>query len=74
MTREGGQPSFEAMPVELWPEESWVGVIRLHLSDIVFVDTSGRWRLVPMNGVECRVGNTVEGRDTVGVVRVLSQT
>lgn len=73
MTREGGQPSFEAMPVELWPEESWVGVVRLHLSDVVVVDTSGRWRLVPMNGVECRVGNTVEGRDAVGVVRVLSQ-
>jgi transitional endoplasmic reticulum ATPase len=73
MTREGGQPSFEAMPVELWPEESWVGVVRLHLSDVVVVDTSGRWRLVPMNGVECRVGNTVEGRDVVGVVRVLSQ-
>lgn len=73
MTREGSQPSFEAMPAELWPEESWVGVVRLHLSNVVVVDISGRWRLVPMNGVECRVGNTVEGRDAVGVVRVLSQ-
>lgn len=61
------------MPAELWPEESWVGVVRLHLSNVVVVDISGRWRLVPMNGVECRVGNTVEGRDAVGVVRVLSQ-
>jgi transitional endoplasmic reticulum ATPase len=81
MTREGGQPSFEPVPAELWPEESWVGVVRLHRSDAVVVDTSGRLRLVPMNGVECRVGNTVEcrvgntveGRDAVGVVRVLSQ-
>jgi DNA polymerase III delta prime subunit len=73
MTREGSQPSCEAMPAELWPEESWVGVVRLHLSDVVVVDISGRWRLVPTNGAECRVGNTVEGRDSVGVVRVLSQ-
>ena len=73
MTREGGQPSFEPVPVELWPEESWVGVVRLHLSDAVVVDTSGRLRLVPVNDVECRVNNTVEGRDAVGVVHVLSQ-
>jgi transitional endoplasmic reticulum ATPase len=73
MTRDGGRTSFEEVPADLWPEESWVGVVRLHLPDVTVVDASGRLRLVATSQVECKVGNTVEGRDTAGVVRVLAQ-
>jgi transitional endoplasmic reticulum ATPase len=37
------------------------------------VDTNGRFRLVPNGDTLCRVGNTVEGSDSGGVVRVLSE-
>jgi transitional endoplasmic reticulum ATPase len=73
MSRDGGQSSFDTVPADLWPGEPWVGVVRLHLPDSMVVDTSGRLRLVPASDVECKVGNTVEGRDGVGVVRVLSE-
>jgi len=73
VSRNGEQSSFEPVPADLWPEESWVGVVRLHLSDVTVVDTSGRLRLIPTSDVECRIGNTIEGRDGIGVVRVLSE-
>lgn len=72
MRRDGERTSFDTVPAELWPEESWVGVVRLHLPDVTVVDTSGRLRLIPTSAVPCAVGNTVEGRDATGVVRVLS--
>ena len=73
MSRDGGQAPFETVPPDLWPAEPWVGVVRLHLPDVLVVDTSGRLQLVPINNVECKVGNTVEGRDGIGVIRVLSE-
>jgi ATP-dependent 26S proteasome regulatory subunit len=73
ITRTGESPAFDTVPAELWPEESWVGVVRVHLPDVLVVDTSGRLRLVPRSGIDCKVGNTVEVRDTTGVVRVLSE-
>jgi transitional endoplasmic reticulum ATPase len=60
-------------PDELWIEETWVGIVRLKLSDLTIVDTNGRWRKVPTRDVPYREGNTVEGRDSVGVIRVLSE-
>lgn len=71
---EQGQENIGAAPDELWPEESWVGVVRLVLADKMVVDASGRWRLVPTpDHVELREGNTVEVRGSSGVVRVLSE-
>lgn len=64
---------IEAAPDDLWPEESWVGVIRLKLSDITVVEVSGRWIKVPTNDIEYREGNTVDVRNSFGVVRVLSE-
>lgn len=64
----------ELVPDELWPEESWVGVVHLKLEDTTVVDSSGSWRLLPVcPDVEYDVGNTVEVRDGKGVVRVLSK-
>ena len=64
---------IELAPDAVWPEESWVGVVRLRLDDVTVVDSSGRLRLIATNALEYRVGNTVEGRDADGVVRVLDE-
>ena len=64
----------ELAPDELWPEEPWVGVVRIKLEDTTVVDSSGSWRLLPTRtDVEYDVGNTVEVREGEGVVRVLSK-
>ena len=65
---------LEAAPKELWPEDTWVGVVRLKRTDVTIVDTNGRWLRIPTRTeIHYREGNTVEGRDSVGVVRVLSE-
>lgn len=65
----------EMTPVSdmVWPEEPWIGVVRLHLADITAVEVNGRLLRLPTSAVDCRVGNTVEGRDSCGVQRVLSE-
>jgi len=65
---------IEEAPDELWPEESWVGVVRVKQSDTTVVDSSGRWKMIPTrDNIAYREGNTVEARDSYGVVRVLSE-
>lgn len=66
---------IEAAPDDLWPERSWVGVVRLRLPDLTVVDSGGgRWRILETrDDVEYREGNTVEARDSYGVVRVLAE-
>jgi len=65
---------IEPAPEELWPEESWVGVVRLKLDDVtVVVDSNGRWRKLPTRtDLSYREGNTVEAADSSGIIRVLS--
>ena len=63
VTRDSERTLAEPVPAEVWPEESWVGVVRLRLADVTVVDRSGQMRLIPTSDVECKVGNTVEGRD-----------
>ena len=65
---------IEPAPDELWPEESWVGVVRLISDDITVVDANGRWRMLRTpSDLTYQVGNTVEARDSYGIVRVLSE-
>lgn len=65
---------MELAPDELWSGESWVGVVRLKHTDTTIVDSNGRWRKLPTrNDVTYREGNTVEARDSYGVIRVLSE-
>ena len=65
---------IEKAPDELWPEESWVGVVRLKLPDTTVVDSRGQWKMLPTRtDISYREGNTVEVRDSYGVVRVLSE-
>ena len=73
LTRDGERTSVDKVPADLWPEDSWVGVVRLHLADCLIVETSGQLRKVPTRGAECKIGNTVEVRESAGVVRVLSE-
>lgn len=61
-------------PRELWPEDTWVGVVRLRLEDVALVDQSGRLRLVPAESeVAYAEQNTVEVSDAYGIIRVLSK-
>lgn len=71
-TKDGERTSLEPAPPETWPEESWVGIVRLKVADAIVVDRGGLLRLIPRNTVDCSVGNTVEARDASGVVRVLA--
>lgn len=65
---------LELAPDELWPEDPWVGVVRIKLEDTTVIDSGGSWRLLPTRSdVGYDVGNTVEVRDDKGVVRVLSE-
>jgi len=65
--------TLHAAPDYPWPDEIWVGVVRLREERVTVVDTNGRWRRVPTaNLVEYGLGNTVEGTDEKGVTRVLS--
>ena len=72
-TNAGGMQSADIVPPELWPEEVWVGVVRLKLDDVTIVEVNSQLRRLPPSVVEYKVGNTVEGRNTTGVTRVLSQ-
>jgi transitional endoplasmic reticulum ATPase len=65
---------FELAPDDLWPDDTWVGVVRLRRDEVTIVDQSGRLRLVPTHaGVDFSERNTVEVSDAEGIVRVLSQ-
>ena len=55
-----------------WPEELWVGVVKIRLPDITVIDSGGRFRAVPTTIVPYEVGNTVLTGDVQGVTRVLS--
>jgi transitional endoplasmic reticulum ATPase len=71
---EDGQ--FEIVPEEIWPELPWVGVVRLRLEDITIVEVRGLpWKQVKTRvDIPYQVGNTVEGKDSIGVTRVLSES
>jgi transitional endoplasmic reticulum ATPase len=64
----------ELAPQQLWPEESWVGIVRLKLDDVtVCTDPNGRLRKLPTRGdLSYREGNTVEATDSE-IIRVLSE-
>ena len=74
ITNEDGIQQVHLMPVTAWPEQLWVGVVRIKLNDISIISTGSLNRKVPTTDVEYEVGNTVEAGDLRGVVRVLSPT
>ncbi|KAA0234618.1 MAG: hypothetical protein JJLCMIEE_03090 [Acidimicrobiales bacterium] len=73
MVTEDGDTSFVEMPPSCWPDEPWIGVVRLKLNDITLIESGGRLRRVPTSGeVDYEESNTVEAGDHSGVQRVLS--
>ncbi|MEW6144106.1 MAG: AAA family ATPase [Thermodesulfobacteriota bacterium] len=65
---------IETAPDELWLEESWVGVVRVKLPDTTIVDSGVHWKMIPTrNDINYQEGNTVEARDSIGVIRVLAE-
>jgi transitional endoplasmic reticulum ATPase len=65
---------LEEAPRDLWPQDTWVGVVRLTLPDVTVVYASGQWKMIKTNPeVGCREGNTVEADDIRGVIRVLAE-
>lgn len=66
--------SIEVVPNEVWDEEPWVGVVHLVKGEKTVVYDGGRLQIVPTReGIEYRVGNTVQIKDDYGVVEVLSE-
>ena len=65
----------QRMPRTCWPDEIWIGVVKIKLSDITVIDSGARFRAVPtVTTIPYEVGNSVQAGDTVGVTRVLSDT
>ena len=66
---------IQRMPNSCWPDELWIGIVKLKLSDISVIDSGGRFRAVPtVTTLSYDIGNTVQGTDVLGVLRVLSET
>jgi transitional endoplasmic reticulum ATPase len=59
-------------PDEVWPRESWVGVVRKCLGETALVAGRGDVKVVATNGVECREGNTVEVDDFGEIMTTLA--
>lgn len=71
---ENGLQRAEKLPSSVWPDQLWVGVVRIRLEDVTVIAVGGQNRSVPTTDVDYEVGNTVEAGDVQGVVRVLSNT
>ena len=75
VVNEDGRQRAEKMPRSTWPDQLWIGVVRIKSEDITVITVGGQNRKVPtITDVEYEVGNTVEAGDVQGVVRVLSNT
>lgn len=64
----------ERVATSAWPEELWIGVVKVKLPDITIIDSELRYRTVPTTEYPpYEVGNTVQAGDTQGVTRILSE-
>lgn len=71
---ESNNPTLTLADPEIWPDDPWIGVVKLKLPDITVIESSGRLRKVPTAlRIEYREGNTVEASEFGGVSRVLSE-
>ena len=71
---EGPGQRVDRVDASAWPDDLWVGVVRIKLDDVTVIEASGRIRKVPTREeVAYEVGNTVEAGAVQGVVRVLSE-
>ena len=58
-----------------WPDDLWVGVVKIKCPDITVIESGGRFRTVPTRDtVPYDVGNTVHAGEVQGVSRVLLES
>ena len=75
LVNEDGRQWAEHAPKNAWPEQLWIGVVRIKSDETTVITVGGQNRKVPTRtDVEYQVGNTVEAGDVQGVVQVLSKT
>ena len=74
ITGEIQNPQVEKVPNDTWPEELWIGNVKIKLPDITVIESSGKLRTVPTtNDPQYEVGNAVQADHVRGIARVLSQ-
>ena len=65
---------IEKVPSSCWPDDLWVGIVKIKLPDITVIDSGVRFRTVPtVTTPSYESGNTVLASDVQGVTRVLSE-
>ena len=75
LVNENGLQRAEGLPLSAWPDQLWIGIVRIKSDDTTVITTGSQSRAVPTTtAVEYEVGNTVEAGDVQGVARVLSKT
>ena len=75
LVNENGLQRAEVLPRSAWPDQLWIGIVRIKAEDTTVITTGSQNRSVSTTtDVEYEVGNTVEAGDVQGVVRVLSKT
>ena len=75
LVNENGLQRAEELTSSAWPDQLWIGTVRIKSEDTTVITTGSQNRSVPTTtAVEYEVGNTVEAGDVQGVVRVLSKT
>ena len=75
LVNEDGRQRAEHAPRNAWPDQLWIGVVRIKTHETTVITVGGQNRKVPTTtDVEYQVGNTVEAGDVQGVVQVLSKT
>jgi transitional endoplasmic reticulum ATPase len=65
--------AIEIAPSTLWPEDHWIGVVCLEVTDGLVVEIGGRYRFLAAAGKGYKVGNTVEGAGADRLLRVLDE-
>ena len=71
---ENNQVGIKKVPSSAWPDDLWVGIVKIKLPDITVIDSGARFRTVPTVATPCyEAGNTVLAGDVQGVTRVLSE-
>ncbi len=69
-----GTQRFEPAPSSAWPDDTWIGVVKLKHEEVTVIESGGRLRRVQTTDEpDYEVGNTVEATDTEGVLRVLAE-
>ncbi len=74
MEDDDGAQRVEVVPSELWPDATWVAVVRVVLDDgRLLVDRNGTLTTIRARESTYVIGNTVEVSDIEGVVGLLSE-